>query len=51
MSHTLVFTVVSQGEIELTDEEFEEYQTDPDIYWDGDYWYDLDTVERTIEEV
>ena len=53
--HTLVLTKVQQAVAELTDEEFEEFSSiadDEEQFEYLDAWYsDMDTVERTIEEV
>ena len=51
MSHTLVLTKVQQTEVVLSDEEYAEYEeSDPYDYLDV-YWSDMDTVERSIEEI
>lgn len=48
MSHTLILTEVMETEVELTDEEYEEYLQDPSDFLDP-YWGEMDTVERNVD--
>jgi hypothetical protein len=51
MSHTIVLTKVMQTEIELTDEEYDEYVHDLFGLFDDYGCSEMETVERIIEEV
>jgi len=49
---TLILTKIQQTDVELSDEEYEEYLMADDKYdWLDPWFSDMDTVERAIEEV
>jgi hypothetical protein len=48
MSHTLVLTKIQQTVVELSDEEYDEQN---DLYELFDDLPEMDTVERSIEEI
>jgi predicted double-glycine peptidase len=49
MSHTLILTKIYEAEVELTDEEYEDYKENKAEFLEP-YWDNMDVVETQVEE-